>query len=124
MPRRSQGGKRADIGQFQNSVDDRRVPADKTKHREDDQDYDKHDGPQKDPLACRDLRHIRLPDGRTELQGYWARKTDTGLTRAARRAGNHPATAPTITITRTVTRNTATSPDGSRSVVADSRAPP
>jgi hypothetical protein len=51
------------MGQFQNSVDDSGVPADKTKHREDHQDYDKHDGPHKDPVACRDLLHIRLPDG-------------------------------------------------------------
>jgi hypothetical protein len=51
------------MGQFQNSVDDSGVPADKTKHREDHHDYDQHDGPQKDPLACRDLLHIRLPDG-------------------------------------------------------------
>ncbi|MCA1562978.1 MAG: hypothetical protein LC753_06010 [Acidobacteria bacterium] len=33
--------------EFQNSGDDGGVPADKTKHREDHQDYDKHDGPHK-----------------------------------------------------------------------------
>jgi hypothetical protein len=40
------------MGQFQNSVDGG-GPAEKTKHREDHQDYDKHDGPHKDPLACK-----------------------------------------------------------------------
>lgn len=57
------GGKEGQSGQFQNSVDDSGVPAEKTKQREEHQDYDKHDRPQEYPPACRDLLHIRLPDG-------------------------------------------------------------
>jgi hypothetical protein len=40
------------VSSFQNSVDDRGIPAEKTKHREHHQDDDKHDGSEQNPLAC------------------------------------------------------------------------
>ena len=39
-------------------MDDGWIPAEKTQHREEHQDGDKHDGAKKKPLACRDRPHI------------------------------------------------------------------
>jgi len=46
------------------SVDDGWISAEKTKHREEQQECDKHDGPKKKPLACRDRLHIRSSPSR------------------------------------------------------------
>jgi hypothetical protein len=39
-------------------VNDAWIPAEKTQHREEHQECDKHDGAKKNPLACRDRLHI------------------------------------------------------------------
>ena len=42
-------------------MDDGWIPAEKTQHREEHQECDKHDGAKKKPLACRDRLHISSP---------------------------------------------------------------